>query len=59
MSRQIFNVLVLLVDYLGELLALDHLLEHVHGDPVAEVGQSGGIVTHDLRDGRTPKRDCG
>lgn len=56
MAGQIFNVLVLLVDNFRQLLALDHLLVDVHGDPVAEIGQLGGISTHNLGDRRTPGR---
>ena len=54
MARQIFNVLVLFVDNFCELLALNHLLVDIHGDPVAEIGQLRSIVTHDLGDGRSP-----
>lgn len=54
-SGQVFHVLVLLIDDFGQLLALDHLLVHVHGNAVAEVRVFRSISTDNFRNRRTPK----
>lgn len=52
---EILDVLVLGVDDLGELLAVDHLLEDPHVDLLHEhVRVLGGVLTHQLCDGGAP-----
>lgn len=49
--REVLDVLVLTIDDLGQLLAVDHLLEDPHVDVVLEVIELGGVYAHNLGDG--------
>lgn len=57
LAGQVLDVLVRLVDDLGQLLAVDHLLVHVHGDAIVEVRQGLGIGADDLGNCRAPERN--
>lgn len=48
MSGQIFHILMCFVDDFGEFFAVNHLLEHIHGNAIIETGQIGRIFTDDL-----------
>ena len=58
-ARQILDILVLLVDDLGQLalgaiLQLDHLLVHPHGNLRFDVRQTGAVASDEGGDGRAP-----
>ena len=52
--RQILDILVLCVDDVGEVLAIDLLLEDPHADLLFELAASDHVAADDLRDRRSP-----
>jgi hypothetical protein len=55
-SRQVLDVLVRLVDDLGQLLAVDHLLVDVHRHSLVQMRVLLHIVADDFGNGRTPAK---
>lgn len=57
LAGQVFDILVRFVDDFRQLLAVDHLLVHVHRYAILEVRQRLGIGADNLGDGRAPDMD--
>lgn len=55
-KARLLDVLVLGVNDLSQVLAIDFLLENPHLDLVVKVVESADVAADNLGDGRTPKK---